>query len=130
MTYREKLRHLPEVIRRLRRHAGFTSVNAAALAIREKTGEPFSRPTLSKWENGRLTPSLEVLVTFLEGLGYDLKAFQDELDRVALDRVAGDDVEARKRSVAAKPAVATRRATRKPSVPARRSGAGWMVWED
>lgn len=117
MTHREKLRHLPAAIRGLRRRAGFTSVSAAAQGIREKTGEAFSRPTLSKWENGRLTPSLDVLATFLEGLGLDWKDFQDELDRVA----GGETVP--RPSVAAKPA-------RAPRSRPRRESSGWMAWED
>lgn len=83
MSYREKLRHVPVVLRRMRLRAGHTSVRSAIQAIRKKTGFAIGRPTISKWENGRATPNLTVLVTFLEGLGYDLKAFQDALDHAA-----------------------------------------------
>lgn len=116
MTNREKLRHLPATIRSLRRRAGFDSVAAAAQAIRERTGEAMSRPSLSKWENGRLTPSLEVFATFLEGLGLDWKDFQDELDRAA---EAGTATEPAK----AEPA-------RTPRPRPRRETSGWMAWED
>lgn len=83
MSYRTKLRYVPVVITRLRRRAGHPSQRAAVRAIRKQTGHPFAHPSLSRWERGEELPSLRALVIFLDGLGYDLKGFQDELDRAA-----------------------------------------------
>ena len=81
MTNRAKLKRLPIVIAQLRQRAGFTSQNAAALAIQKKTGARLHKAQISHWERGKAMPTLASLLTFLEGLGYSLQDFQDELDR-------------------------------------------------
>ena len=81
MTNRAKLVRLPMVIAHLRRGAGFKSQSAAARAIRKQTGVRLNKAQLSHWERGQAMPSLASLLTFLEGLGYSLQDFQDELDR-------------------------------------------------
>ncbi len=83
MTNRAKLSRLPIVISQLRRRAGFKSQNAAALAIQKKTGAFLHKAQISHWERGKAMPTLASLLTFLEGLGYSLQDFQDELDRAA-----------------------------------------------
>ncbi len=88
MTNRAKLRRLPMVITHLRRRAGYESQNAAAVAIRKKTGSPLHKAQISHWERGKAMPTLASLLTFLEGLGYTLQDFQDELDRAAGVEVA------------------------------------------
>ena len=81
MTNRAKLARLPLVISQLRRRAGFKSQNAAALAIQKQTGAFLHKSQISHWERGKAMPTLASLLTFLEGLGYSLQEFQDELDR-------------------------------------------------
>ncbi len=83
MTNRAKLKRLPIVISQLRQLAGFKSQNAAALAIQKKTGAFLHKAQISHWERGKAMPTLASLFTFLEGLGYSLQDFQDELDRAA-----------------------------------------------
>ena len=80
-TNRAKLVRLPIVLTQLRRRAGFKSQSAAAVAIQKKTGTWLNKAQLSHWERGKAKPSLASLLTFLEGLGYSLQDFQDELDR-------------------------------------------------
>ena len=80
MTNRSKLQRLPQVITRLRQRAGFETQAAAARAIRRKTGSSFHKAQLSHWERGKAMPTLPVLLTFLEGLGFSLQDFQHELD--------------------------------------------------
>jgi len=97
MTNRAKLSRLPIVISQLRRRAGFRSQNAAALAIQKKTGAFLHKTQISHWERGKAMPSLASLLTFLEGLGYTLQDFQDELDRAAglpVDQPAAREAEA------------------------------------
>ena len=81
MSYRAKLRNLPMVIKRLRLRAGFKTQRAAARAVRRKSGGAFNSACLSRWERGQEKPTLETVVAFLDGLGYDLRTLQDELDR-------------------------------------------------
>ena len=81
MTNRAKLARLPLVISQLRRRAGFKSQNAAALAIQKRTGAFLHKSQISHWERGKAMPTLASLLTYLEGLGYSLQEFQDELDR-------------------------------------------------
>ncbi len=83
MTNRAKLRRLPQVMTQLRRRAGFRSQSAAAKVIRKQTGAFLHKAQLSKWERGEAMPSLASLLTFLEGLGFTLQDFQDELDRAS-----------------------------------------------
>ena len=90
MTNRAKLRRMPIVITQLRLRAGFKSVNATATEIQKKTGTRLHRAQISHWEHGKAMPSLASLLTFLEGLGFSLQDFQDELDRAS-----GEDVPAR-----------------------------------
>lgn len=88
MSYVGKLRHLPVVLARLRRRAGHKTQRAAARAIRARAGGSISYASLSRWERGAEKPSLESVVRLLDGLGYDLKTLQDELDRAAGEEVA------------------------------------------
>ncbi len=81
MTNRAKLVRMPIVITQLRLRAGFRTQNAAVTAIQKKTGAWLNKSQLSHWERGKAMPSLASLLTFLEGLGYSLQDFQDELDR-------------------------------------------------
>lgn len=111
MTNRSKLKRLPIVIAQLRRRAGFKSLNAAALAIQKKTGAFLHKAQLSHWERGKAMPTLASLLTFLEGLGYSLQDFQDELDAasgVPVDRppvpVARQAPAPAREAAAAKPA--------------------------
>ncbi len=90
MTNRAKLQRLPIVMTQLRLRAGFKSQNAAAKAIRKQTGVRLNKSQISLWERGKAMPSLASLLTFLEGLGYGLQDFQDELDRAVGEEVSGE----------------------------------------
>ena len=81
--YDETLRALPMVMRRLRLRAGHKTQKSALRAIRRKTGARVTAARICEWESGRTVPSLRSLYAFLLGLGYDLKALQDEVDHVA-----------------------------------------------
>ncbi len=87
MTNRSKLRSLPIVITHMRRRAGFKSQGAAARAIQKKVGVRLNKAQISQWERGKTMPTLASLFAFLEGLGYSLQDFQDELDRAAGEEV-------------------------------------------
>ncbi len=101
MTNRGKLARLPLVISQLRMRAGFRSQNAAAQAIQKRTGAFLHKSQISHWERGKAMPTLASLLTFLEGLGYSLQDFQDELDRAN-----GIEVPVRVAASAAAPAAA------------------------
>ena len=83
MTNRDKLKRLPQVVTLLRLRAGFKTQAAAARAIRKRVGGRFHKAQISHWERGKAMPALETFLTFLEGLGFSLQDFQDELDRAS-----------------------------------------------
>ncbi|CAM4016204.1 helix-turn-helix transcriptional regulator [Pseudomonas wadenswilerensis] len=64
---------LGSAIRRYRKVAGLTQAE-----LGEKTG--FDPKTISRFETGTYTPSVEALLTFAEVLGIKLKAFFAEQD--------------------------------------------------
>ncbi len=83
MKYRQTIRDLPLVLRRLRQRAGHKSQRAALRAIRRKTGVNITPTRISEWERGLAVPSLPSIIAFLTGLGYDFTDFQQEIERVA-----------------------------------------------
>lgn len=72
MTFRSKLRRLPQVITLMRKEARYRSQSAAAQAVQAKTGVKLSKAQISQWERGQTMPNLMSLLAFLEGLGYTL----------------------------------------------------------
>ena len=66
---------LPAVLRGLRLRRGRTQVEVAAQA-----GVP--QANLSRWESGKVRPSLESLVAVLTALGIDFRDLQDALEDV------------------------------------------------
>ncbi|RMH20888.1 MAG: XRE family transcriptional regulator [Acidobacteria bacterium] len=74
---------LPAVLRGLRVRSGRTQVEVAA-----KAGVP--QANLSRWESGKVRPSLESLVAVLTALGIDFRDLQDALEEMAGGHAGGD----------------------------------------
>ena len=68
-----ELKALPGLLRSLRTRTGRTQVDVAASA-----GVP--QANLSRWESGKVRPSLESLVAVLNALSLDFRDLQDSLD--------------------------------------------------
>ncbi len=70
------LNALPGLLRSLRTRTGRTQVDVAAAA-----GVP--QANLSRWESGKVRPSLESLVAVLNALSLDFRDLQEALDEAA-----------------------------------------------
>lgn len=68
-----ELELLPSLLRGLRRRTGRTQVDVAGSA-----GVP--QANLSRWESGRVRPSLESLIAVLNALGMTFRDLQDAFD--------------------------------------------------
>lgn len=77
------LEKLPKLLRSLRTRTGRTQVDVAAQA-----GVP--QANLSRWESGKVRPSLESLIAVLNALDLDFRDLQDSLDEAAAREAAAD----------------------------------------
>lgn len=77
------LEKLPKLLRSLRTRTGRTQVDVAAQA-----GVP--QANLSRWESGKVRPSLESLIAVLNALDLDFRDLQDSLDEAAAREAAAE----------------------------------------
>ncbi len=77
------LEKLPKLLRSLRTRTGRTQVDVAAEA-----GVP--QANLSRWESGKVRPSLESLIAVLNALNLDFRDIQDAFDEAAARDAAAE----------------------------------------
>lgn len=77
------LEKLPKLLRSLRTRTGRTQVDVAAEA-----GVP--QANLSRWESGKVRPSLESLIAVLNALSLDFRDIQDAFDEAAARDAAAE----------------------------------------
>jgi len=87
---RSYLEFLPAALNALRESQGLS--NAEAVAKAREAGCRINPGMLSRWQNGRQTPTLEALIAYLAALGrnlYDLHRAIEEAGTEPLEYVAG-----------------------------------------
>ena len=92
-SFQRQLELLPGILRQLRRRSGAATLRSAAEKIERRTGVKLDPSRISRWERGQSTPSVESLMTFLDGLGFSFMTLHWELGKAARETAAASGPE-------------------------------------